>query len=56
MAIVRDERPGIATQADRTRAAAILARLDRLPSTRHVWLLITMLSLGIAALRTEGVL
>jgi putative MFS transporter len=28
------------------RAAAILARLDRLPSTRHVWFLITMLSLG----------
>ena len=28
------------------RAAAILARLDRLPATRHVWLLITMLSLG----------
>jgi hypothetical protein len=24
------------------RAAAILARLDRLPATRHVWLLITM--------------
>ena len=29
-----------------TRAASILARLDRLPGTRHVWLLITMLSLG----------
>jgi MFS transporter, putative metabolite:H+ symporter len=29
-----------------TRAAAILARLDRLPGTRHLWLLITMLSLG----------
>jgi MFS transporter, putative metabolite:H+ symporter len=28
------------------RAATILARLDRLPGTRHVWLLITMLSLG----------
>jgi putative MFS transporter len=28
------------------RAAAILARLDRLPGTRHIWLLITMLSLG----------
>jgi MFS transporter, putative metabolite:H+ symporter len=28
------------------RAAAILARLDRLPSTRHVWRLITLLSLG----------
>ncbi|MBV9520803.1 MAG: MFS transporter, partial [Hyphomicrobiales bacterium] len=29
-----------------SRAAAILARLDRLPSTRHVWMLITLLSLG----------
>ncbi|MBV9739710.1 MAG: MFS transporter, partial [Hyphomicrobiales bacterium] len=29
-----------------SRAAAILARLDRLPSTRHVWTLITLLSLG----------
>jgi len=29
-----------------TRAATILARLDRLPGTRYVWLLITMLSLG----------
>ncbi|MBV9054445.1 MAG: MFS transporter, partial [Hyphomicrobiales bacterium] len=28
------------------RAAAILARLDRLPATRHVWMLITLLSLG----------
>src|ERR1700692_4537993 len=28
------------------RAATILARLDRLPGTRHVWLLITILSLG----------
>ncbi len=28
------------------RAAAILARLDRLPGTRHVWILITLLSLG----------
>ncbi len=28
------------------RAAAILARLDRLPSTRHVWTLIALLSLG----------
>jgi putative MFS transporter len=33
-------------QADRTRGSAILARLDRLPPTRHVWLLIAMLSLG----------
>jgi MFS transporter, putative metabolite:H+ symporter len=29
-----------------TRAAAILARLDRLPGTRYVWLLIATLSLG----------
>ena len=29
-----------------SRAAAILARLDRLPGTRHVWVLITLLSLG----------
>src|SRR5665213_1645690 len=29
-----------------TRAAGILARLDRLPATRYLWLLITMLSLG----------
>ena len=29
-----------------SRAAAILARLDRLPGTRHVWLLITLISLG----------
>jgi putative MFS transporter len=28
------------------RAATILARLDRLPGTRHIWLLIAMLSLG----------
>ena len=28
------------------RAADILARLDRLPGTRHVWMLITLLSLG----------
>jgi MFS transporter, putative metabolite:H+ symporter len=28
------------------RASAILARLDRLPGTRHVWMLITLLSLG----------
>jgi putative MFS transporter len=28
------------------RAVSILARLDRLPGTRHVWLLITLLSLG----------
>src|SRR5215470_11628751 len=35
-----------ASQVDRTRGGALLARLDRLPSTRYVWLLITMLSLG----------
>jgi putative MFS transporter len=28
------------------RAVGILARLDRLPGTRHVWLLVTLLSLG----------
>ena len=28
------------------RAAAILARLDRLPGTRHMWRLVTLLSLG----------
>jgi MFS transporter, putative metabolite:H+ symporter len=33
-------------QSGERRAAAILARLDRLPSTRHVWRLITLLSLG----------
>jgi MFS transporter, putative metabolite:H+ symporter len=32
--------------ADRQTAAAILARLDRLPATRHVWLMVTLLSLG----------
>jgi len=31
---------------DRNAAAAILARLDRLPATRHVWRLVTLLSLG----------
>jgi putative MFS transporter len=31
---------------DRAAAAAILARLDRLPETRHIWLMITLLSLG----------
>jgi putative MFS transporter len=30
----------------RISAAAILARLDRLPATRHVWLLVAVLSLG----------
>jgi MFS transporter, putative metabolite:H+ symporter len=33
-------------QSGGTRAAAILARLDRLPGTRHVWVLIALLSLG----------
>src|ERR1700674_5128516 len=32
--------------ADRQPAAAILARLDRLPATRHIWLMVTLLSLG----------
>jgi MFS transporter, putative metabolite:H+ symporter len=32
--------------AERQTAAAILARLDRLPATRHVWLMVTLLSLG----------
>src|SRR4029077_13015102 len=29
-----------------SRAGAILARLDRLPGTRHIWVLISLLSLG----------
>src|SRR6202012_1237241 len=33
-------------QSEEPRAASILARLDRLPGTRHVWMLITLLSLG----------
>jgi putative MFS transporter len=33
-------------QSEGIRAAAILARLDRLPGTRHVWKLIALLSLG----------
>ncbi len=32
--------------ADRQTAAAILARLDRLPATRHVWKMVALLSLG----------
>jgi putative MFS transporter len=36
----------ISNHNNQVRAAAILARLDRLPSTRHVWLLIALLSLG----------
>jgi putative MFS transporter len=35
-----------ATLADRQTAAAILARLDRLPATRHIWTMVTLLSLG----------
>jgi putative MFS transporter len=31
---------------DRATAAVILARLDRLPATRHIWLMVTLLSLG----------
>jgi putative MFS transporter len=31
---------------DRDTAAVILARLDRLPATKHVWLMVTLLSLG----------
>src|SRR6202161_3665808 len=30
----------------RTQAAALLARLERLPATRSVWMLVTLLSLG----------
>jgi putative MFS transporter len=30
----------------RQTAAAILARLDRLPATRHIWVMVTLLSLG----------
>ena len=32
--------------AERQTASAILARLDRLPATRHIWLMVTLLSLG----------
>jgi MFS transporter, putative metabolite:H+ symporter len=32
--------------SERTTATMILARLDRLPATRHVWTLVTLLSLG----------
>ena len=32
--------------ADRQGASAILARLDRLPATRHIWLTVILLSLG----------
>ena len=31
---------------DAARAGAILARLDRLPGTRHIWVLVALLSLG----------
>ena len=32
--------------ADRQTASAILGRLDRLPATRHIWVMVTLLSLG----------
>src|ERR1700761_6431568 len=32
--------------AGRQTASTILARLDRLPATRHIWLMVTLLSLG----------
>ena len=32
--------------ADHQTASAILGRLDRLPATRHIWLMVTLLSLG----------
>jgi putative MFS transporter len=32
--------------AERRTASAILARLDRLPATRHIWTMVTLLSLG----------
>ena len=31
---------------DQSAAASVLARLDRLPATRHVWMLVVLLSLG----------
>jgi putative MFS transporter len=34
------------TSNDSARAGAILARLDRLPGTRHIWILVALLSLG----------
>ena len=34
------------TASGQARASAILARLDRLPATRHVWRLVALLSLG----------
>ncbi|HUK07835.1 MAG TPA: MFS transporter [Stellaceae bacterium] len=36
----------MATTQSAQPAAAILARLDRLPATRHVWVLVALLSLG----------
>jgi len=32
--------------AERQTSSGILARLDRLPATRHIWLMVTLLSLG----------
>jgi MFS transporter, putative metabolite:H+ symporter len=46
MTSANSESPAIVSPAHQARAAGILARLDRLPNTRHVWLLIAMLSLG----------
>jgi putative MFS transporter len=43
MATTMDTAP---TGADRQTASAILARLDRLPATRHIWRMVTLLSLG----------
>ncbi len=34
------------TMVNQDTASAILARLDRLPATRHIWRLVTLLSLG----------
>jgi MFS transporter, putative metabolite:H+ symporter len=34
------------TGSQRKSASEILARLDRLPATRHIWLMVTLLSLG----------
>lgn len=34
------------TMIDRQAAASLLGRLDRLPATRHIWLMVVLLSLG----------
>ena len=36
----------MSTTTDQRTAAAILARLDRLPATRHIWIMTILLSLG----------